>query len=144
MSEMPQETQTRLDRIWNAYKEAIGTAADRKSIPRTNLPMFRPHNLFLGFDSQNVHVVISEANAMPGMSYVKKADLSNHGTVSRRAVLEACRRDLSYGRMSYVTIPLTIMNNSDDESMRAAIKEIAEQNLDRAIRRSSESRTRIF
>ena len=140
MPELSQEIQTKLQKIWASYKEAIGAKADGRGINRNTLPMFRPHNAFLAFDSQAVHFVMSSANAMPGMTYTQMADLSPSGVVSRDSILNHCKTNLNYDNMSYVNIPRTLLDDDDSQSVQTQLDEIADSHLEEIVRQQSASR----
>jgi len=112
---LPSHEQMKIDEYIKKYTTFLLNEIENMSLSKSAFSLFKPHNSFFGVDTDNIHIVLSFDNAVPGMSHITKSNLRRFGKISQDEIIKACRRDLGYKEYAYFNFKSELFELSDSE-----------------------------
>jgi len=143
MSGPSEEHKQKMEKVWNKFRSTAEKILEDKGLNKAGFFVFRPHNLFMGFDRSKLFFVLSYNNAVMGMRMTHQSDMTQHGYISLDQVLKSCMNQFGYQSPVGLVLPRNIMDMEESE-LDAALIPIVENVITEAIKRSEGSRSKVI
>ncbi len=114
-SDFKEDVNNRLQLILNTYESSLREETQRARVPIADFPILRPHNRFVGVDGNRIHIVLSFRDTSPTSRQEVFRDLRSKGNLDSQAVVDACRRDLGFQDILYLSFPGVFLDIPEQE-----------------------------
>ena len=143
MSKPTEENNRKMNKVWESFVKTAETVLAEKGLNKAGFFVFRPHNLFMGFDRSNIFFVLSFSNAVMGMKMVHQTDLTRYGNVTLDQVIQSCRNEIGFQSPVGLVFPKSLFDMNDPE-LSEAILPMVNEIITKAIKQSEGSKSRVF
>lgn len=143
MSKPSDENKRKMNLVWDSFLKTAETVLEEKGLNKSGFFVFRPHNLFMGFDNSKIFFVLSFNNAVMGMKMVHQSDMTQFGNVRMDQVVGSCQNQ--FGFQSPVGLELSKdLMDMDESELENALNPLVEEILTKAIKQAEGSKSKVF
>lgn len=130
---LPSDLSNSVMKMLSEFEKKFGEIVDKERLNKAVFPMFRNHNLFIGVDASNVHIVYTTEGVTSGIISSTELDLRNRGNLTREQIVSVCIRELGYKDIHYFGFSVGLFD-ADVESRDVAFESASREYIEERIR----------
>lgn len=130
---LPSDLSNKVMKLLSDFEKKFGEVVEREKLNRVVFPMFRNHNLFIGVDASNVHIVYTTEGVTSGIISSTQLDLRNHGNLTKEQIVSSCIQELGYKDIHYFSFSISLLD-ADTKSRDVAFEKVSNEYIEERIR----------
>ena len=130
---LPSDLSNKVMKLLSEFEKKFGEIVDKERLNRVMFAMFRNHNLCIGVDASNVHIVYTTEGVTSGIISSTELDLRNRGNLTKEQIVSACIQELGYKDIHYFSFSTSLLD-ANTKSRDIAFERVSNEYVEERIR----------